>query len=544
MKSTAKCIRELIRMAAPLWGRILLGCIPGIVHIAASLTFVWAGKELVDIVTGESSQDLRTALLIFVACAIAMLIAFTGDSWWKEYFNVTTRNSMRLERFSHVLRSRWIGKEHFHSADTVNRLEEDIRVIAELLCTKVPDVIVTTLKLLAACTFLFIMQPDLLWMLLIIMPVAIIGSRLFFIAIRKVTSRIRSLDSDVQRLMQESLVNRLVIRTLGHTDNTVAQMEALQDDIRTSSIKRLNYNATSRAFMILGFRAGYIAAFLWGIFGIRDGVVTYGMMTAFLQLVGQVQGPIANLSQHFPAFIHALTSVERLMEIDELEESSQKNGRLIEGAPGIRVENLTFSYDDSPREIISNFSCDIKPGSICAIMGETGAGKSTLTRIMMGLLSPKSGKVSLYNNDTAAESGEDTLCNFMYVPQGNSLLSGSIRENLLIAKPDAGEDEMKDALHTAVADFVFSLPEGLDTVCSEKGSGLSEGQAQRIAIARALLKTGGILVLDEATSALDPDTEKKLLENLYGRYAGKKTVVWITHRESVASTLNPMIIHI
>ena len=286
--------------------------------------------------------------------------------------------------------------------------------------------------------------------------------------------------------------------------------------------------------------AGYAAAFLWGVFGIKSGAVTFGMMTAFLQLVGQVQRPIADISRHIPAFIHSLTSVERILELTELPLEAEGEDILFEKAPGIRMEDVTFAYTDvpegmEPQLVLEHFSYDFKPSSVTAIMGVTGVGKSTLTRLVLALLRPASGSVVLYSGTETIPASPATRCNFRYVPQGNSLMSGTVRDNLLLANPSATEDEMREALHLAVADFVLDLPDGLDTVCSEKGSGLSEGQAQRIAIARALLHPGGVLSLAEATSALDRDTEDMLLQRLSQKVSGGKTILWITHRESVTS---------
>jgi ABC-type multidrug transport system fused ATPase/permease subunit len=195
---------------------------------------------------------------------------------------------------------------------------------------------------------------------------------------------------------------------------------------------------------------------------------------------------------------------------------------------------MDFAYADRPEEkILSGFSHDFAPGTMTVIMGPTGAGKSTLSRLILGLLKPTAGSVTLYDAAGEHPAGPALRGNFRYVPQGNSLFSGTIRENLLLARADASEEELRDALHAAVADFVFDLPEGLDTPCGETGSGLSEGQSQRIAIARALLHPGGVLILDEATSALDADTEKELLNSLYSEYHSSKTILFISHRETI-----------
>jgi ABC-type multidrug transport system fused ATPase/permease subunit len=309
----------------------------------------------------------------------------------------------------------------------------------------------------------------------------------------------------------------------------------MQKVVYDKTVTRLNYNAISRGFMQLGFAAGYALVFLWGVFGLKNGTLGYGTMVAFLSLVGQVQRPVAGIALQIPAFIRALSSEDRLLDLDQEEQEEAGEDIVLRGAPGVRVEDLSFTYEGVDHPVVKGLSHDFKPGSMTAIIGSTGAGKSTLVRVIMSLLQPDSGRIVLYDGTREVASGVRTRCNFMYVPQGNSLMSGSIRENLLLAKPDATEDEIRDALHLAAADFVYDLQDGLDTVCAEIGAGLSEGQAQRIAIARALLRPGGILVLDEATSALDADTELELLERLGARFRGSKTILCITHRPAATS---------
>ena len=540
MKDFRTCMKGLAAMGRPLWGKVLVSWLIGVVRIAASMSFVWVCKALVDIATGDSDAPLGTYVGIMVGIMLVQVVSAVAYGWWEGMIVTRTQNDFRSKVFGHVLASEWHGREAFHSGDMVNRLEEDTRVVVDLLCTRVPDFLVTLAQLLAASFFLFTLEPSLLWVLLILMPVAAIGSKMFFKTIRKLTSLIRAKDSQIQGHMQEHLQQRVLVKTLGCTDRVVDKLDDLQDEVMDNTVKRLNYNAAARSFLRVGFMAGYAAAFLWGVFGIKDGTVTYGMMTAFLQLVGQVQRPIADISRHIPAFIHSLTSVERILELTDLPLEAEGEDILFEEAPGIRMDDVTFAYTDvpegmEPQLVLEHFSYDFKPSTVTAIMGVTGAGKSTLTRLVLALLRPASGSVVLYSGDKTVPASPATRCNFRYVPQGNSLMSGTVRDNLLLANPSATEDEMREALHLAVADFLLDMPDGLDTICSEKGSGLSEGQAQRIAIARALLHPGGVLILDEATSALDRDTEDLLLQRLSQKVSGGKTILWITHRESVTS---------
>ncbi|MBR4524739.1 MAG: ABC transporter ATP-binding protein [Bacteroidales bacterium] len=528
--------RGLRPMIHPVRGRILLSVFIGVVRIAASLGFVWICKRLVDIATGETDAPLPLHVGILLGIMLLQLICSVAASAWESYNNVRTGNELRQDTFARVLRCTWIGREAYRSGDAVNRLEEDVRIVTDLLCARIPEVVITVVQLVAASVYLMLMAPNLLWVLIVLMVAAVVGSRLYFRKLRALTEHIRKQEGEVQQLMQENLQKRLVVLTLIGAERVLTRMGLLQKDVLEQTTRRIGYNAAARGFMIFGFMGGYAAAFLWGVYGIRSGVVTYGMMTAFLQLVGQVQRPIAELSRQVPAFIHASTSVERLMDLRQLEQEPDEAPVALAGAPGIRCTDLNYAYPDRPEELVlSAFSHDFTPGSLSVIMGPTGAGKSTLSRLVLGLLHPSAGSVELYDAQCAFPAGPALRGNFRYVPQGNSLLSGTIRENLLLARADASEEELRDALHTAVADFVFDLPEGLDTPCGETGSGLSEGQCQRIAIARALLRDGGILILDEATSALDAETEETLLDRLYTRFHGSKTLLFISHRDAISA---------
>ena len=516
----------------PIRSRVLVSVLIGIVRIATSLSFVWVCKRLVDIVTGVSDKPLGTYVAVMAGIMVLQLVSGIGASYWENLNRVKSQNSIREQNFSHVMRSVWGGREAFHSGDTTNRLEEDIRVVVDLLCSNLPDCIVTLCQLVAASVYLLTLAPNLTWLLILLMAVAVLGSKMFFTKLRELTAKIRGREAEIQGYMQENIQHRVLALTLIGVERVIGKLGWLQKDLCDTTVTRLNYNAVARSLMSLGFLSGYAAAFLWGIYGIRSGAVTFGMMTAFLQLVGQVQRPVADISRHIPAFIKALTSVERLMELEDLPLEEQGSQVKFASAPGIRMKEVSFRYTDSEPKVLNGFSYDFKPGTTTVIMGLTGAGKSTLIRIVMALLKPSEGSVTIYADGTELPVSPAVRSNYMYVPQGNTLMSGSIRENLLLADASAGEERMREALHLAAADFVFDLPQGLDTACSEKGAGLSEGQAQRIAIARALLHEGGVLILDEATSSLDAETERQLLENVASTYKGSKTILFISHREA------------
>lgn len=529
MKNLGACLKALWGMSVPVRWRIGVTIAIGAVRTALTLTFVWMSKELVDIATGANPAPLRPAVLLFVGILLLQITLNIFNSWWDSYNHVKAQNILRKNLFGHVMQSRWDGRERFLSGDTVNRLEEDIRVVSELLTQRIPGIVVTLLQLLAASAYMLYMAPNLLWVLVILMMAAVLGSKMFFRQLRQLMAAIRARESELQQVMQESLQHRVLVLTLTNVERVLEKFGWLQADIEANTRKRLNYNAVARGLMFLGFQAGHAAAFIWGIVGIRSGAVTFGTMTALLQLVGRVQGPIAEFGRQVPAFIQAITSIERLMDLEELEQEPLEDQKLLRGAPQIEVSHVTYAYPGIQEAVLKDFSCTFPAGSMTAIAGPTGIGKSTLIRLILGLLKPAEGSVLV----DGYPAGSALRGNFMYIPQGNSLLSGTIRSNLQLASPSASEAQMREVLDTAMAGFVFDLPDGLDTPCGETGSGLSEGQAQRIAIARSLLRPGGILILDESTSALDPETEKGLLENLSSLYKGRKTILFISHREAV-----------
>lgn len=510
---------------------MFLNALLGIIHILLSFSFIFICKRLVDIATGETKGSLQLFMGMMVGCLLLQLLFAILNSRLTTLNGVWCSNTMQHQLFSKLMENRWTGKEAFHTGDAINRLEQDVRTVTDLLCKTIPSVLVTGLQLIIAFFFLLSMAPTLAWILLSIMPAAILLSKVYIKKMRRINKELRQTDSDVQSLMQENLQHRITIQSLEHTPRVIQALYKLQSQLKMQMMKRTDLSLFSRGLIQLGFSAGYSVSFLWGIFGLQSGTVTYGMMTAFLQLVGQIQRPMLELSQEFPAFIHVLTSVDRLEEINQLPTEENGEAEVLEDCAGIRFEGVDFQYPQGKTLVFQNFSHDFKPGSITAIVGETGSGKSTLIRLILALLSPDKGKITFYDKTTSYKASPRTRRNIIYVPQGNTLMSGTIRENLLLGNPEASEKELEEVLHLAAADFVFKLPEGLQTRCGEQGGGLSEGQAQRIAIARGLLRPGSIVLLDEPTSALDSETEDTFMEHLSKSLKGK-TLIMVTHRES------------
>lgn len=531
---TALCINWLWSASGGIRSRILLSGISGVGYVCASLAFVWVSKRLVDIATFKTEGELWTYAAWMGCCIVVQLFCSAAGSRLDLLNSARLKNTLRHRLFARIMESRLADKRQLHTGEMLNRMEEDTRIVTEVLCTVLPSAIGTVAQLIAAFCFLAVLDPLLAWMLVGIMPVALLLSKVYLRRIRRFTGEIRSTEGRIQSHVQEGLQHRTLIRCLERIPHTTAALGRLQTTLYRQVTRRTDFTLFSRTVVQAGFAIGYTTAFLWSIQGLFSGAVTFGMMTAFLQLVAQVQRPVVELGRYIPSFLQSVTSVERLAELDALSPEKQGKPILLPGSVGIRLEEVSFSYPGGSHKVIDDFTYNFTPGSFTAIVGETGAGKSTLIRLILALFTPEKGYITLYNDTEEVAASALSRCNLVYVPQGNTLLSGTVRENLLLGNPHATEAQLREVLYTAAAEFVSDLEEGLETRLGEGGAGLSEGQAQRIAIARGLLRPGGVLLLDEPTSSLDGETERTLLERLATRAAGK-TVILVTHRNQAAS---------
>lgn len=514
----------------------VLNALIGVADVVLSLAQVWAVKHAIDVASGADTGSIYWAVGIMAALILGNFAINISGVWVRNILGIRAQNRMQQQMLNRIMQSEWHSKAHHHSGDILNRLEIDVSNVVTFLTETIPNTLSVLMMFIGAFFCLFAMDKTLAVILVAIIPLFIAVSKIYMQQMRRLTREVRDSDSRVQAVMQETIQHRMVIKTLEACNDMVQRLENTQAKLRENVVRRTSFSIFSNFIINFGFALGYLIAFLWAAIRMSAGTLTFGGMTAFLQLVNKIQSPARNLTKLAPAFVSVFTAAERLMELaaEPLEEQGEP---ITVGDPcGIRMENVTYKYEDGTKNVISNLSFDFRPGSCTAILGETGAGKTTLVRMLLALMKPKEGRIVLYNDMEEYTLSPRMRCNFVYVPQGNTLMSGTIRENLRLGKPSATDEEMKEALLMSCADFVFSLPDGLSTKCGEQGGGLSEGQAQRIAIARALLRDKHIMVFDEATSALDGDTECRLLENILDN--NSRTVIFITHRPAVLQYCN------
>lgn len=540
-KQLLLCIKWLWQSLQGVRLHLSIASMTGVVQVLLSLTFIWASKQMIDIATGKHDGQLTTYILLAIGCmAIQPLLSALGTRV-KSKAEIKQRNALQLRLFNQLIHSKWSGRESLHTGDMVNRMDEDVNVVTTAMCWTIPSIFVTCVQLVCALLFLAYMDTRLALILFIIMPVAILLSKGYIRKMRRLTREIRESDSRVKSYMQEHLGHRSLITALQQEESVSGRFYDLIDTYGRQILYRTNYTLFSRTMVQWGFSAGYLTAFIWGVIGLKDGSVTFAMMTAFLQLVAQIQRPIVELSRQIPSFIHVSTSIDRLVQIEDLPVEKESPSTPLGEAPGVRITNVSYTYPDGDEPTIAHFTHDFAPGTVTAIVGETGIGKSTLTRLILAQLTPQQGNITFYNRrGEESPVGIGTRCNVVYIPQGNTLLSGTIRSNLLLGNPHATEEELRKALHIAAADFVYDLPEGIDSTCGEKGIGLSEGQAQRIAIARGILRPGGIVMMDEPTSSLDGETEQTMLQRLSENLTGR-TFIIVTHRQLPTHFCNTVI---
>lgn len=548
MKYIAWIWRELRGFRANVIIRVMVG----VGRVALGLLMIWLSKRFIDETIRTGTNDDVVRMIVFLVLTVVGSIVLRLVYYYMSASAMVRKsNALRLTFFDLLFKRKLYGEQELHSGDVASRLMKDVDTVCTSTMDTIPQMMVTGVQLVGAFLLMRWFDARLAWALLLLTPLVIVIGKIVSRKLRNMTLEIRKSESQIQMQVQEAVEYNVVMRSLESESWVTGLLKGKQEKLEHDVLRRTRFTTISRFSLGSAFGLGYLLAFIWGALGLRDGAITIGTMTSFLQLVGQIQHPILTLLGMVPQLVHSTASIDRLEEL-KCDVQPQEGARLQNGTAGrlgVRLENVSFGYakdlskSGENVEVISHFSHDFRPGSKTAIMGETGTGKTTLFRLLLGFVEPDEGRVLIYSEDAldgVRVVSKGTRKDFVYVPQGNTLMSGTIRHNLQFANPDANDDALREALHAACADFVLDLPNGLDTELGERGHGLSEGQSQRIAIARGLLRPGNILLFDEISSSLDESTERELYKRLFEMFPNK-TMIFVTHRPAICQMCDEIV---
>lgn len=500
------------------------------VFAAAGASFSLLCRGIIDSAVAGDTVGIRAYAAGLAGFVLLQLVLRLVCNSLSEYVRAKIEMDMRGELFGRLLSSELDSLTKYHSGELLNRMFSDVKICADGIADIVPNAVNMVTRLVCACAIMIALEP---WFALLFAAAGIVVfavTKFFRGRLKGLHKQVQEKEGRVRSFLQESVESAAVVKVFGAERKMMKQNDVNQQEHFAVRMKRRTIGIISGAGFGLIFQAGYVFALVWGAYGIFTGGMSYGTLTAVLQLVNQIQSPFSGLSSLFPKLYAAEASAERIMELEALpaEKEAEKTLRY-EDFRGLEVSGLKFSYGEN--EVISRADFTLKKGEIAALTGISGGGKSTLFMLLLGAYKPQGGAIRFAGADGSYLPGRETRGIFAYVPQGNCLFSGTIRENIAFLRDCRGvfDEEIMSAARAACAEeFISQLPNGLDTRIGENGFGLSEGQAQRIAVARALFSGAGFLLLDESTSALDEQTERRLLENISAMDG--KTVLIVTHR--------------
>lgn len=513
-------------------GSVAVYLLVGIISVSMGLGGSVASKYLIDAVTGFKTASIARAA---VAMGGMLLLGIAVRAVYKRLsarILVKVRNEMRAELFERILHADWEGMQQFRSGDLLNRVNVDAQRVASASVTMLPGFLIACIQFCGALGVLLYYDPVMALIVLVSVPLSVVFSKLLVRRMRQYNRELRRLDSDILSYNEDAFRNLQTVKAFDAEGQFADRMQGLQSDAYETYLQYNRFSVLTSALLSLIGLLVYAGCFGWGVYRLWGGAITYGTMTLFLQMSNTVSGAFSSMVSTVPTAIEATTSAGRMMEIAALplqrEAFGEEDGRCF----SLHLEDVSFAYCGG-ETVLRDVSLAVHPGEMIAVVGPSGEGKTTLVRLMLDLVAPTKGRVRLTDDATGEEAPVSVRRVCAYVPQGNTLFAGTLAENLRLTRPDATDEQLIAALKDADAwEFVQKLPEGLDTPVGEHGAGFSEGQAQRLAIARALLRDAPILFLDEATSALDEQTEQRVLRHLAASDKPRVTVV-ITHRPGV-----------
>ena len=533
-------IKWLIKRSKKQRANMAVLIISNAIFAMLSIVFAFFIREIIDSVTIYKDDSRLTTFAIAIVLVVVVQFVFRIIiNGLTEHIKGKLEMQYKTHLFNCILTKKQDKITAYHSGELLNRLTSDVSIVADGIATIIPTVVSAFSRLICAVVALIILDP------VFAVAFTVAGVLVFTVItllrgmLKVLHKRAQETDGKVRSFMQECIENLLAVKVFSVNGKIEDRSNKLQQDNFKIKMRRKNYSVTGHAVYNFIFSAGYLFALIYGGVKIFNGDLSYGALSAILQLVNNVQVPFASLSNVLPRYYAMIASAERIMEIEQVE--SEPQGEVVDGRSlyknlsGIAIENLSFTYDRDT--VFSGASAFINKGDFVAITGASGVGKSTLIKLLLGVYPLDDGQI--YAN---TQSGKKTLDNttralFSYVPQVNMLFSGTLKDNVTFINDNASQSEIDFALKVSCAnEFIDKLPAGLDTVVGEHGIGLSEGQVQRIAIARAILVNSPVILLDEATSALDEMTERKVLDNL--KALDDVTVIIISHKKAALSICN------
>lgn len=489
-------------------------------------------KSLVDYAIAGNIQNvfmfgIAFGLIILINLGAGALSSMVSAKTQEEF-----SNNLRQRMFTRISGAEWFRVTKYHSGDILTRLTSDVGTIANGVVSVFPSIIALGVQLMAAFVTLLYYEPYLALTVLVFGPFTVILSRIWGRKLKKIQLKIQESESAYRSFIQESLENITIVKAFRMEERNVETIGTLHSERMQWVLKRNRTGVIASSLLSMGYWLSYFIAFGWGALRLASKAISYGTLTAFLQLIGQIQGPFIGLSRTLPQVISTMASAERLMELEKLEAEKEIKKLHFSPSVALQLQNVSFAYNKD-EVIIDDVSFKIDPGEVVALTGPSGEGKTTIIRLLLAFLKPGSGSVVFTDQGGAHYSASASTRDWIaYVPQGNTLFSGTIAANMRSGYAEASEEELIAALKLSCAwEFIEKLPNRLDTVIGENGLGLSEGQAQRIALARAIIRKAPILILDESTSALDFDLELRVLDGIK-RLDPPRSCFVITHRLS------------
>lgn len=516
-----------------------------VVHGVTSVAFANFSKRVIDGATEYKSLDYVIkfvfALLGVVLLQMVLSLLRTGLA-----DRCKGRIDILLKRhlLDVIIEKDYASVSKYHSGDLQNRLFNDINIVSDSFTKIVPNAVFFVTKLLSSLIYLIIIDRIFALVFVVGGIIVFIVTRSFRKTLKRLHKKVQETEGKTRSFIQEFVTNLLAVKAFSVEEKMQKHTDELQEENFKAFMKRRNFSIFANTGLGTVFNVGSVFAIAFGAYRILIGAMTYGTVTAMIQLVNQVQSPFVSLSGTVPQYFSGIASAERLMEIETLPDEADINKQsfdkdeLYESLKSITFDNISFKYD---RDIILNStSYTVNKGDFVAIIGISGIGKSTLLKLLLGMFRVQEGEILLNTSNGSISVDKNTRKLFAYVPQGNMILSGTIRDNLTFINENATNEEIQQAIEISCAkQFIDELPDGLDTVIGEKGLGLSEGQIQRLAIARSILSKSPVLLLDEATSALDEKTEKQFLTNL--KAMKNVTCIIVTHKKSALDICNKTI---